>query len=406
MNQRGISGIGIAVPRNILRLEDLARARGIPPGKFINGLGQESFAVPCTNQDSVTLAADALDDLIRRTGIDPGDIGRLVVGTETEVDHAKSISSYLMDLFPLPRTCETFEVKQACIGGTYALNDAMDWSSLRGKIAVVINSDISRYEIGGAGEPTQGAGAVALLVTPQPSLLTFDLPTGTSIGNENTFYRPLGSEHAIVDGKESVKHYLAGLVRCYDDFLKNDGNPEHDLFVSHLPYTAIAKKAFAVFTLVQKIREASPDATEDGFAELVERIFAGELKEIIEEAKATPDFEDRFQTQTAPSLPFSRRVGNIYTGSMYLGLSSVLTELGEPANGQSKLFYSFGSGSSAKMMRATVQDNRVDVRLPTPIPLTVQDYEHVRRGGIILEDRGVVIKSIDGLTGIRQYKRT
>ena len=40
-----------------------------------------------------------------------------------------------------------------------------------GKSAIVIVSDIAKYDIGSAGEYTQGAGAVAILIKDNPRLL-------------------------------------------------------------------------------------------------------------------------------------------------------------------------------------------------------------------------------------------
>ena len=43
-----------------------------------------------------------------------------------------------------------------------------------GKYAIVIVSDIAKYDIGSSGEYTQGAGAIAMLVKDNPRLVVFD----------------------------------------------------------------------------------------------------------------------------------------------------------------------------------------------------------------------------------------
>ena len=42
------------------------------------------------------------------------------------------------------------------------------------RFAIVVSADIAEYELGSSGEPTQGAGAVAMLVGQQPTLLEID----------------------------------------------------------------------------------------------------------------------------------------------------------------------------------------------------------------------------------------
>src|SRR3712207_6303038 len=104
------------------------------------------------------------------------------------------------------------ECKFACVSGSYALYDNANWiraDENNGKAAIVVVSDIAKYDIGSTGEYTQGAGAVALLVKEDPRLLAFDpkVPS-TTIKNEYDFYRPFGKETPLVNGSYSNLLYL------------------------------------------------------------------------------------------------------------------------------------------------------------------------------------------------------
>ena len=55
----GIDAIAFAVPEGYLDLRDLAEARGVPAGKYIDGLGVEQMAVARSEEDPVALAANA-----------------------------------------------------------------------------------------------------------------------------------------------------------------------------------------------------------------------------------------------------------------------------------------------------------------------------------------------------------
>ena len=65
--------------------------------------------------------------------------------------------------------------------------------SARGKKALVVGADIARYGVGTPGEPTQGAGAVALVVSSAPRLLALDAYTGTYaiVSHNRAFLDPI-----------------------------------------------------------------------------------------------------------------------------------------------------------------------------------------------------------------------
>ena len=65
----GIDGMGFYIPTTFVKLENLAQARGVDPRKYTEGLGQESFAVALSDEDTVTMAANALQNLLQRTEV-------------------------------------------------------------------------------------------------------------------------------------------------------------------------------------------------------------------------------------------------------------------------------------------------------------------------------------------------
>src|SRR5208282_2788774 len=110
---------------------------------------------------------------------------------------------------------------------TAGLQNALDWirsGSARGKKALVIGSDIARYGLRTPGEPTQGAGAVALVVGESPRLVAFDGLVGTFARDVFDFWRPLYSKDAVVDGHYSVKCYLESLEGAYKAYRELDGD--------------------------------------------------------------------------------------------------------------------------------------------------------------------------------------
>jgi hydroxymethylglutaryl-CoA synthase len=94
----------------------------------------------------------------QRYDINPSEVGRLEVGTETLVDKSKSTKTILMDLFGDNTDIEGATVINACYGGTAALLNAFTWvesDGWDGRYAIVVSADIATYARGPA-RPTSG----------------------------------------------------------------------------------------------------------------------------------------------------------------------------------------------------------------------------------------------------------
>lgn len=321
MTIAGIEALGLAVPPFTLPLTALAAARGVEPAKFTEGLGLGSMAVAPPHEDTVTLAVRAARDALQ--GIDPNSIGLLIVGTETAVDHSKPVAAFVHGLLGLPSACRSFETKHACFGATAGLMNALDWiraGSANGKKALIIASDIARYGLGSSGEPTQGAGAVALLISTENLLVAFEERiSGSFTKDVADFWRPLDSKDALVDGQLSQTAYLQALEGAWRDYQAKAGRDVRtDDFAAmayHVPYGKMAVKAH------KHLRGLEGDA--DGRASYAEKV--------------------------APGLELPKQIGNVYTGSLYLALASTLLSHPADLTGQSLSLFSYGSGSCAEL---------------------------------------------------------
>ena len=314
----GIEALAVALPRRTLHLEDLARA-SVDPAKYTAGLGVREMAVTDPREDTVALAATAARRLIDANQIDPCLDRHVLVGTETAVDHRKPVASFVHWLVGPPRHMPRVRVQHACYGGTAALMTAVESIASgvgRGKTALVICSDIARYGVTTAGEPTQGAGAVAMIVSSRPELLALDLGVnGTSSAHVFDFWRPLGRREAVVDGHYSIDCYLEALAGAYRDWRGKaeareivrrgaSSLPSEQLAAIgyHVPFCKMAKKADA------RLRRCDLDDV------------LGAFDEAREEREGAASHE----RQVAGSLTVCARVGNVYTGSLYLGLAGML----------------------------------------------------------------------------------
>lgn len=358
----GIDAIALSVPRGHVDLGELAEARGVPASKYLNGLGTRRMAIAAPDEDPVTLAVNAARRLFQRSGASPAEIGMCVVGTETAVDHSKPVAAFVHGQLGLPRACRVFEAKHACFGGTAGLLGAVDWiasGSARGRAALVVCTDIARYPLGSPGEPTQGAGAVALLVREAPRLLALEVGrTGSFARDVHDFWRPLHHKEALVDGQFSVQCYLDALAGAYDEWRRieaADGAGEPLARTCyHVPYGKMARKAHRHRRMMDGLTEQAAD--------------------------------ESFGVEVAPSLELPSRIGNVYTGSLYLALASLLNAEAAALAGRRVGLFSYGSGCCAEFFAGRVSPEAAELvaRLEIDAPvrdclrMSVADYERLR----------------------------
>jgi hydroxymethylglutaryl-CoA synthase len=332
MTDVGVSDMAIYVPPFYIPHEELASARGVPWEKYRIGLGNHKMSILPNWEDAVTMAANAGAQLLEKTGTKPQEILQLVVCTESGVDHSKPVASFVQGLLGIGSQCRVYEIKHACYGGTAGIVHSVDWivrNHSAPKKALVIMTDIALYGFGSPGEPTQGAGAVALLLERNPRLCSIDTSlNGIFSKDVFDFWRPTGHRFPIVDGKYSIACYLSALEGAVSHFKSNLGMDREkllddvDYLVYHMPFTNMARKAHR-------------------------HLIDFEYSDLESEAREEL-FVETFKTKVEPSLLGAQEVGNIYTGSVYMGLVSLMEEEGEKVAGKRVGVFSYGSGCGAE----------------------------------------------------------
>lgn len=153
-------------------------------------------------EDVNSIALTVTNSLLKKYSINPSQIGRLDVGTETLIDKSKSTKTVLMDLLGPNLDIEGCTNVNACYGGTAAILNAFNHVSSPfwdGRYALVVACDIAAYARGPA-RPTSGVGAVALLVG-RDAPIVFDGVKATHSVNKWDFYKPDHRvEYPVVDG--------------------------------------------------------------------------------------------------------------------------------------------------------------------------------------------------------------
>ena len=243
----GIDKIGFATSNLYVDMTELAEARNVDPNKYLIGIGQSKMAVIPPSQDVVTLAASAASKIL--TADDKDQVELVLFATESGVDNSKSAAAYLSELLGLKANIRAIELKQACYGATAGLQLAKGHIALNPQSKVlVIGADIARYGLNTPGEPTQGGGAVALLVTANPRILTLEEDASYLTKDIMDFWRPLGHMEALVDGKYSSNVYLDFFQDVFSAYQSKTGLQLQDFaaLLFHLPYTKMGDRKSVV----------------------------------------------------------------------------------------------------------------------------------------------------------------
>ncbi len=197
----GIDDFSVYIPQLYLPLATLAEERQLNFAKLSKGLGMAQMAVADVREDAATMAANAVLDLLHKNDLDPREIGRIYLGTESALDGAKPTATYVLEMLTDHFSdaygpncflhCDVVDLTFACIGAVDALQNTLEWAAGKpGRIGIVVASDEAKYEMDSAGESTQGAGAVAMLVKRDPRLLVIDPDFGVATRPAHDLFKP------------------------------------------------------------------------------------------------------------------------------------------------------------------------------------------------------------------------
>jgi hydroxymethylglutaryl-CoA synthase len=355
--------------------ETYAPAKGDEPEKYTKGLGLFASSFPDVYEDIVTMGANAAHRLLERRGLTPADIGRIDVATESSFDNSKPVSTYIAGCLEQVYD-EDFhhankgERKFACISGTQSLDDAYNWIRAgrnRGRSALVVATDTALYARGDPGEATQGAGAVAMLISEDPDLVELSTHQGYGSADETDFLKP-NQQFPSVDGKRSVQVYLARMREALVDYESVAGDTHPDDFALapfHTPFPGMVRKAALLgFRHVSRDTEYEDRVAEEiGHQPRREEFddlegFQTALKDYTDALAETDVYQDWYARTVEPTLELSRYCGNWYTGSVHVARASGLlqaAEAGQDLTGERLLVGSYGSGAQAEIHHETIQ---------------------------------------------------
>ena len=477
MKKVGIDSLSYYVPSLYVDIEELAQKRNIPSEKLVYGLGLKKMATPDFDEDAASIAANSLFKLISENNINPKEIGRVYLGTESGIDSSKPTSSYVVEILEKVfadkygdrcfKNCDIVDLTFACAGAVDALQNCCDWvRNGDNRKAVVIASDIAKYELNSTGEYTQGAGSVSMLICEDPSIISFNGSWGVSTKGIGDFFKPrrqykksnilieaakilnkdisqdeadklleksqskfwsdsndiieVYKEEPVFEGQFSNESYKARVYEAIEDFnSQNKRNilKEWESVIFHLPYAFHGRRMIA-----DKWVEWMED---NGDSELIYTEIgkpSSDLdKDWIKKVSKSNVYKNFINQKIAPGEKASSEIGNMYTASIFMSFISSLDEAisdGKDLNNKKIGFISYGSGSKAKIFEGTIQNQWINKikkiklfqNLDSRKKISIEIYEKLHKRKVssnINNNEGIIkLKGIDDgefTEGLRNY---
>jgi len=405
----GISGFAAYLPRFRVNLEDWCTWTGNNVAKISSVVG-DSFRM-CGNDENIyTMAANAVLRLIRSHDIDPANVGMLALGTESSTDNS---------------------------AGAVIVRGA-------GNDAIVVSADIAEYARSSSGEPTQGAGAVAMQLNAQPRLLTVNLKecASASAYRGPDFRKPFArfrcqrgariKDFPVFNGKYSTTCYVDATLaamraavtrhRCLDDPAEDAAQrylaAQAAVFM-HRPYQRMPETGWTVIVLyllsvggaqdlalldeicsLAGVERDSLIAELHGQPELYQLVRDGNLdaevfplaQSVVRAFRQSNLYASLVDAKLAAGKELMRHVGNLYSAALPAWLAAGMEDCarrGVELAGQPLLAIGYGSGDAAEIMPMRAVPGWQERALRTafaeslsqPTDLSQQQYERLHDYG-------------------------
>lgn len=312
----GIVGYGAFIPRHRIKVEEIAKVWGADAPSYKRGLMLWQKSVPTPDVDTITLSVEATKNALRRAQIDAAEIGAVYVGSESHPYAVKPSGTTVAEAIGAVPDCHCADFEFACKAGSEAMFVTLALVKAGYmKYALSVGADTSQGAPGDALEYSASAGAAAFIMGKKDVIAeaveTFSFMTDTPDfwRREHEFYPQHGGRFT---GEPAYFRTITGAA------------------------TGIMKKARMKPEDIDYVVFHQPNGK---FPLRVGKML-GFPKEKIEPGWLTP------------------RLGNTYSGSSPLGLTSTL-DIAKPGDMILMVSYGSGAGSDAFIWRVTERIDEV-----------------------------------------------
>jgi len=313
----GIVGYGSYLPRYRIKVEEIAKQWGRDAAAVQRGLLLKEKTVPNMDEDTITISVEAARKALKRAEIDPSEIGALYIGSESHPYAVKPSGTVVAEALGVVPEVHIADYEFACKAGTEAMFVAFGLvKAEQVKYAMAIGADTSQGAPGDALEFSASAGGSAFIfgkdnvVAELTETYSYTTDTPDFWRREGAFYPLHGGRFT---GEPAYFKHITGAATAIMD-MAGKKPEDFDYAVFHQPNgkfpTTVGKKL-------------------------------GFKMDQIEQGLLCP------------------RLGNTYSGSSPMGLTSVL-DVAKP--GQEILMVSYGSGAGSDAFIYRVTDRITEVQ--------------------------------------------
>jgi hydroxymethylglutaryl-CoA synthase len=205
------------------------------------------------------------------------------------------------------------------------------------------------------------------------------------------FYKPdLTSEYPIVDGHFSIRCYSEAVDACYKAYnareqtlkaqLNGNGTNGHeqtqetpldrfDYMAFHAPTCKLVSKSYARLLYNDYLVNPSNPLFADVPAELRDMDYATSITDKTVEKTFMALAKKRFAARVQPSINVPTQCGNMYCGSVYGSLASILANVdNQSLQGKRIGMFSYGSGLASSMFSFKVNGSVENMAKQLDIP--------------------------------------
>ncbi len=335
----GIVGWGAYLPRNRIKLEEIASVWGADAESYKKGLLLYEKSVPGPDQDVITLSVEAAKYALIRAGIDPREIGALYIGSESHPYAVKPSGTTVSEAIGCTHDIHVADFEFACKAGSESMFVAFSHvKSGNMKYAVGIGADTSQGAPGDALEYSTSAGAAAFIMGADKVVATIDY-THSWTSDTPDFWRRENEHYPQHGGRFTGEPaYFRTTMGCAQPLLEKSGmKPDDFAFcVFHQPNGKFPQKAAKML----------------GFDIHSEQFKTGWL---------TP------------------WLGNTYSGASPIGLSACL-DVAKPGDKIFMVSYGSGSGSDGFIFTVTDEITRAQNLAPHTRPQLDENKTYLSYG--------------------------
>lgn len=300
----GIVSYGAYIPRYRITPQDIARVWGADGEAMSRGLLIFSKSVPSPDEDVVTISVEAARNMMKRTNVDPQEIGALYVGSESHPYAVKPTGTIVAEAIGASPYLTVADYEFACKAGTAAIQTCMGLVGA-GLInyGVAIGADTSQGAPGDPLEYSASAGGAAFLIGGKKLIARIN-HTCSYTTDTPDFWRREGQPYPSHEGRFTgepayFKHIISNAKQLME--IAGTEPDDYDYAVFHQPNGKFPMRV----------------AKQLGFTEK--------------------------QCEVGLLTPF---IGNTYSGCVPLGLSAVL-DIAKPGERIIAVAYGSGAGSDA-----------------------------------------------------------